>query len=246
MVLGSIALFIPHPVVSTLWEERGEDRRIALEDPILLPDDVTASDVSGALSKDTGPHILLVTGTNTATSEPTVFGAYLPQESGVALHLLFQLRPRFRLLKWSGTQEKQMYTIDIANEAPSLNSVPSLQEAVDKNRPFCIGQSTECNCIRVGPGKRLATLMGFPRNVENLELLKHNDSGSNDMTQRENVEVIFSDITILRVSGSMATAVPGLMNSSWTSDPPAGIAESPEVRIQGEELRRRIMGFGSG
>lgn len=53
-LLRFISLFIPHPVVSTLREYRGEDRRILLEDPIRLSDEedgVTAVGVSDALAK---------------------------------------------------------------------------------------------------------------------------------------------------------------------------------------------------
>ena len=59
-----------------------------LADPIRFSDDedgLTAAGVSDTLSKDACPHILLVTGTDTQTSKPTVFGAYLPQESEVLL-----------------------------------------------------------------------------------------------------------------------------------------------------------------
>jgi hypothetical protein len=246
-VLGSISLFIPHPVASTLRESRGEDRRIALEDPIMLTDDVTATDVSDTLSKYNRPHILLVTGTEKATSELTVFGAYLaPKSKGVALQLFFQLRPRFRLLRLSGTQEELVHVINNANEALSPTSVTGLRETVKKDTSFYTGLSAERNRIIIDPVNRLATLTGFPRDCEDLELLKQNGRGSHVMTQRENFEVLFNDITIFRVSGSVPTAMPVVMKSNWTGDPPAGILESTELRIQGEELRSRIMGFGSG
>jgi hypothetical protein len=88
--------------------------------------------------------------------------------------------------------------------------------------------------------------MAFSRDSEDLEPLKQNDSSSHALIQRENVEVLFSDVTILRVSGSVPTAVPGLIKANWTCDPLVGIPENAELRIQGEELRSRIMGFGSG
>lgn len=240
-------MFIPHPVVSTFRESRGEDRNwIALKDPIRLSDDGTAAGISDALSKDSRPQILIVTGTDTATSEPTVLGAYLaPKSEGVALHLLFQLRPRFRLLRLSDIQGNLVHIVDNANEALSPNSVTGLQKTVDKDTTIDTGQSRERNFIIIDPVNKLATLMGFPRDVEHLDLSKLNGSSSHDLTQRENVEALFSDITILRVSGSVPTAVPSLVKKNWASDPPAGIPESAELRLQGEELRRRIMGFGS-
>lgn len=99
-ILGSISLFIPHPVVSTLTESRRDDRRIALEDPISLSDEeegTMAMRVTEALAEDAHPRVLLVTGIDTATSRPTVFGAYFPSESTGNVQLLFQLRPRFHL-----------------------------------------------------------------------------------------------------------------------------------------------------
>lgn len=242
-VLGSISLF--HPIISTLRESRGEDRRIALEDPSRLSGDedgVTAAGVSDTLSKDTCPHIFLVTGTDTQTTEPTVFGAYLPQESeGVGLHLFFQLRPRFRLVRCSGAQKTMVNYTKIAEKVPSSKSTAIIAESAETNSPYLVGQSTsEGSCIRVDPENKVATLMIAPRYVEKSGPLSHNSSGLNENAQGGNIEVTFSDVTILRVSGSVASVAPDLVKPSGVDDPPE------EARIHGEELKRRIMGFGSG
>lgn len=54
---------------------------------------------------------------------------------------------------------------------------------------------------------------------------------------------------ILRVSGSVPAGLPlpsPMKKKNWTKDPSPASPESSEVRIQGEELKSRIMGFGSG
>lgn len=193
-------------------------------------------------------RVLIITGADTATSEPTVFGAYFPQESeGIAIHLFFQLPPRFHLFQWSGAQKRMVHYIDYAERSLSSKSAAILHGAVEKNTPFCIGQSTgERNCIRVDLEKKVATLMIVSRHVVSSELLSHNYSGSNDMTRRENVEVAFSDMTLLRVPDSVPTVAPGLTKSSGANGLPGVIQESAEVIIRGDELRSRIMGFGSG
>ncbi|OKP14801.1 hypothetical protein PENSUB_5865 [Penicillium subrubescens] len=142
--------------------------------------------------------------------------------------------------------EGLVHIIDNANELILSSSVTGPQESVDKDTTFFAGQSAERNRIIIDPVNKLATLMAFSRDSEDLEPLKQNDSSSHALIQRENVEVLFSDVTILRVSGSVPTAVPGLIKANWTGDPLVGIPENAELRIQGEELRSRIMGFGSG
>jgi hypothetical protein len=216
-----------------------------LEDPSRLSGDedgVTAAGVSDTLSKDTCPHIFLVTGTDTQTTEPTVFGAYLPQESeGVGLHLFFQLRPRFRLVRCSGAQKTMVNYTKIAEKVPSSKSTAIIAESAETNSPYLVGQSTsEGSCIRVDPENKVATLMIAPRYVEKSGPLSHNSSGLNENAQGGNIEVTFSDVTILRVSGSVASVAPDLVKPSGVDDPPE------EARIHGEELKRRIMGFGSG
>ena len=244
-VLRSISLFIPHPVISTLRESRGEDRRIAFENPIRFSDDeagVTAAGVSDTLSKDTWPHILLVTGTDTQTSEPTVFGAYLPQElEGVALHVFFQLRPRFRLVPCSGAQKTMANHSKIAEKVPSSKSTAIIAESAERNSPFLVGQSTsEGSCIRVDPENKVATLIIVPRYVEKSGPLSHNSSGLTENAQGGNIEVTFSDVSLLRVSGSVASVAPDLVKAIGVDDPPE------EARIHGEELKSRIIGLGSG
>lgn len=236
-ILGSISLFIPHPVVSTLTESRRDDRRIALEDPISLSDEeegTMAMRVTEALAEDAHPRVLLVTGIDTATSRPTVFGAYFPSESTGNVQLLFQLRPRFHL-----------HNISIAGDSLSPDPAPGLHVSVDNSIAFCIGQPAgEGNCIRIDPSKRLATMI-LPRHAENFGFSKHLESGLNDMRRSENVEVVFSDVTILKVSGSAPTVLPCPSKPSYTKGLPAVTQERAEIRVQGEELRSRIVGFGS-
>ncbi|KAF3386804.1 hypothetical protein F1880_000616 [Penicillium rolfsii] len=247
-ILGSVSLFTPYPVVSTLRESRAEERRIALENSITFTNDVTAAGVSGALTKDSHSHILLVTGINAATSEPTVFGAFLaPKSEVVASHLFFQLRPRFRVRRLSDIQGYPLHIVENTEEALSPNSVTGSQNNIDKDPTFDAGRSSESNCIIIDLANKLVTLTGFPTDVEDHDFSKQNGSNSHNMTQRKKVEVLFSDITISRVSGSVSPAVPGLVRKNWASNPPADFSSSssPELRIHGDELRSRIMGFGS-
>jgi hypothetical protein len=135
---------------------------------------------------------------------------------------------------------------NIADKKLSQNCGAKFSEGVDENTPFCIGESGEGNCIRVDPGQKVATLMGIPRGVKPPELSKYHGCDSHDITPRQNIESLFSDITILRISGSVTAVLPSRIKTSWMNDPSPIPPDSSEVRIRGEELKSRIMGFGSG
>jgi hypothetical protein len=138
-----------------------------------------------------------------------------------------------------------LHNIGIAGDSLSPDPAPGLHVSVDNSIAFCIGQPAgEGNCIRIDPVKRLATIT-LPRHAENFGFSKHHESGLNDMRRSENFEVVFSDVTILKVSGSTPTVLPGPSKPSYTKGLPAVTQERAEIRVQGEELRSRIMGFGS-
>lgn len=232
-VLSAISLFIPYPTVSTLGGSREEDNRIALEDsfePSQGTDGAIMTKVNSALVESAAPHLVLITGTDTATSEVAVIGAYLPPGStGVALHLFFQLQPRFRLLRWNGASKGLMDRMYADDESLSeANSVSETSDDCRMRSPFGLNHPKNgCIYLKVDPVKKLAYLADHAKGREGL------------------LEVAFSHFSVLGVSGGGPAVLPGLAETCSANVLPGVIQNPPEVRIYGKELKERIRGFGS-
>ncbi|KAI0872530.1 hypothetical protein GGS24DRAFT_431822 [Hypoxylon argillaceum] len=164
-IAGAISLFAPHIMVDNSGRQRPDeqDTRLKLDTAQVSLDsqDMTMPHLCQNVSDDSTAHIVLVTTAADDSSPTTVIGAYLPNRNPVevtspylsikldASHILFQLQPSFRLLRYS---KSQMPLADLISPEWEASSDAPIPEG-DSNLPYRIG-----GALRVDPTKRIATL----------------------------------------------------------------------------------------
>ncbi|KAI1274932.1 hypothetical protein F5Y07DRAFT_390319 [Xylaria sp. FL0933] len=168
---GEISLFAPHIPVDHAGRQRPDeqDSRITLvtEQVLAGPQDLTMLRLCQRLSDDSTAHVVLFTTATGCEAPKMILGAYLPAPNAInvtginlprkldASHILFQLQPTFRLLRWARC------------ETPLANLIhpygdESFDEAAwggDSGLPYWIGAPQGQGAgLRVDPRKRTATL----------------------------------------------------------------------------------------
>lgn len=234
--IGAISLFVPHPITGVNGPMEEEDRRIAIEPiQISLNGDISAVTViAKALASDLRPRLILITGKNTKTSQSTVIGTSLPSalSGGVSLSLFFELKPKFRLHRWSSYNKglTSMLFRDGSKNVKSLLSRESNANPpgdLESNEPFWIGgPEGEEACIKIDPARKLATSLCLSTEIQ----------------------VKYSHFAALGISGGEPAVLPGLMNTSttWAKGLPGTFQQGPETGVnQGNELRTWSIGLGS-
>ncbi|KAJ9138370.1 hypothetical protein NKR23_g8493 [Pleurostoma richardsiae] len=103
-ITGAISLFVPHVEIEDGHQSvHKHDTLATLEEVQALsgPQDMTIFRLARDLSDRHSGYVVLFTAEAVATTPKATIGAYFPGESrGTDAHILFQLQPRFRLLRW--------------------------------------------------------------------------------------------------------------------------------------------------
>lgn len=266
-ILRAIALFIPHPEFSTRTQTTMQDVRIALEKSTQSsqrPDDLTVTRLVKALKNDAHPHLMLLTSDGT-TTPATVVGAYFPgplwlEANGREMcefktgtsHLLFQLEPQFRLLRWTCPDIPLTDIVNTHEEALSLEAIAaSDQTSPTSNKAYWIGDPE-----RIGPGLQidpetrsaLLTSNFTDANIEGVawynDVGRDSDRGDKAPKKHWEVTVKLGLLNFFRVScGIDADLATGRIIRA--KDQARYMREATKPRIEGEELKKRIQGFGS-
>lgn len=268
-ILSAISLFLPQVKVSTFSSLC--DTMIAIERSDELsqrPFDLTMARVVKGLAKGTLPRLMLVTSDESDTSASAIIGAYFPGplwvknnetvgkqevETGTS-HLLFELQPHFRLMRWNGPQ---IPLADLFHTDDDMISIEDV-EAIDDSSPtssksYRIGSAGRQDAsLRTKPEAGSATLSSFfpnPEKSDGDDIAWYKNVGKTVNAQEEvgdekwEVTVTHARIDIFTVSGGVDdTSIKDMMKKRhdprYTQDP-------TEPRITGEALTKRIYGFGS-
>ena len=222
-ILSVVSLLVPHSIIGANGPVDGEDRRIAL-DPIQLSPNgqtPTAQDITGALTSDPRPHVVLVTGKDTKTSQSTTIGPYLPSPSsrGASMCAVFEIQPQFLLHRWATSSKglAEMLTTPVSDSPPDSASGQLLR----------IGQlETGGARIELNPAKSLASLV----------------------CHSTTIEIEYGQFSVLGVSGGEPAALPGLENTrlDMAKALPGIFSGKSAPKVAGDTLKGRIMGFGPG
>ncbi|KAI0814009.1 hypothetical protein GGR55DRAFT_676147 [Xylaria sp. FL0064] len=168
---GVVSLFAPHIPVDHAGRQRPDEqdsRLILVTEQVLAgPQGLTMLRLSQSLSDDSTAHVVLFTTATSCEAPKMILGAYLPAPNAInitginlpkrldASHILFQLQPTFRLLRWAG---RGMPLADLVH----LDGYVSPDEAArvgDSGLPYWIGAPEGQGAgLRVDPRKRAATL----------------------------------------------------------------------------------------
>ncbi|KAI0967782.1 hypothetical protein F4678DRAFT_482811 [Xylaria arbuscula] len=167
---GAISLFAPHFIVDHAGRQRpdSQDTRLMLETVQVSPDsqDITMLRLSQNLSNNSTGHIVLFTTTVYSDIPKTTIGAYLPVPSTDKVtsaylpiqldvsHVLFQLQPRFRLLRWV---KPWIRLGDLLRSEWKVSSNKDVLEE-DAELPYWVGAPRRDIGLRVDPKERVATL----------------------------------------------------------------------------------------
>ncbi|KAI1353671.1 hypothetical protein F5Y01DRAFT_322891 [Xylaria sp. FL0043] len=173
---GAISLFAPHIPVDHAGRQRPDDQdsqlTLVTEQVLAGPQDLTMLRLCQSLSDDSTAHVVLFPTATGCDAPRMILGAYLPAPNAVnatginlskrldASHILFQLQPTFRLLRWA------------RHETPLANLIHPYgaefcDEAAwggDSGLPYWIGAPQGQGAgFRVDPRKRTATLTNGER-----------------------------------------------------------------------------------
>ena len=247
----------------------------------VLSDDLSLSRLVKALSRDSSRpdhpaqyNILIVTGnTSMPIPTPVVTGVIFPDmpwatnpdnteetkwegTSKLTTHILFQLRPEFRLLRWTGLHmppSTDFIRLDDKTTANGKN-IKSLKDiATDSKisqKSYWIGspQGTKTG-LHIDPDTRVAILRTFVTPSKSGDGGRYEELGverdvDGDAGLEEEFHFTASQIAVFKVeSGTHANVYSG-ENSTRKDDPRYG-NQGNETRLEGDELAKRIQGFGS-
>ncbi|RAL05941.1 uncharacterized protein BO80DRAFT_440678 [Aspergillus ibericus CBS 121593] len=132
-ILSAISLFVSHSLRPAHCRPASQDTRIALQKSEQTID-MTASSLVKALQRNPRPKVILATDNGESMSPATVVGVFIPsllygegedQPRAGTSHLLFQLLPEFRLLRWTETHTPLVEFIKggIDEGTPSLQAI---------------------------------------------------------------------------------------------------------------------------
>jgi hypothetical protein len=246
-----------------------QDMRIALEKlnhPSQRSDDMTMTRLVKSLVQDPHPHLVLFTGKETVTRAGTVVGAYFPGplwseanggeekrefKAGTS-YLLFQLEPQFRLLRWTSPHIPLTNIIDTDGDVASLEAIAASDETSPKfSKPYRIGDPEIKGVgLCIDPETKSATLTSISTDDDSGEGVwckdAYIDGDSGDKTLNKNWDTTFKldQLDILSVSGGIDANL-ATRRIIGAKDQARYLQEATEPKIKGEELTKRIQGFGS-
>ncbi|KAJ5620839.1 hypothetical protein N7510_004823 [Penicillium lagena] len=267
-ILRAITLFLPRPEFSTrIRTTTQDDVRITLEKSTQASqrsDDLTVTRLVKTLKNDAHPHLMLLTSDGT-TTPATVVGVYFPGplwlgsnerekcefKTGTS-HLLFQLGPQFRLLRWTCPGIPLTDIVNTHEEALSLEAIAASDEtSPTSNKAYWVGDPE-----RIGPGLQIDPETKSALLTSNLtdanigraawynDVGRDSDRGDEAPKEPWEVTVKLGQLHFFRVSCRIdADLATGRIIRA--KDQARYMREAAKPRIEGEELKKRIQGFGS-
>ena len=262
-ILATISLIIPQPKVSYRSQPTSQEMRMCLEyssPPSQRPNDLNAIHLVHSITQDPHPHVILLTSNATGTKPLTVMGSCFPnplsnpggeqrQLVSKTPHFLFQLRPQLQLHRWNGPHIPLAKIITIDDETPLLGAVAVGNElSLTTTKPYRIGgYERKGAALCIDPETKSATLRSNTTNTDSGLVvgyepvyIKGKDSDKEIASNRE-VAIQIDHFDVFRVMGAIDADVdyPAAKNQYRY------VHDATEEKIKGEELSKRIQGFGS-
>lgn len=280
-LLAAISLFISQPVKPTpvSWTSiTSKDMPITFEScnkEGQSRNDLTVTSLVKALTHDSRPYVVLITGEQDAEMSAAVIGAYFPgplwlhdsntgnkrEYKAGRSHLLFQLEPKLRILRWTVPEVPLLDIIisehDRDDESASLlDTIPEVSDEMNpgSSEAYKIGGPEKGDTgLCIDPETRMATLSnrlgstgskGGMAWYEDLYSKGDEQCGGNNAEQTWEVKTKISRLEIFSVSNSVGS---DLADGRMTrvKDHARNIQEAKDqVKIEGDALKKRIQGFG--
>lgn len=275
--IGAVLLFAPqlmteHRYHQVTAQQDKRIERIAVEKAQVYPDsqDISIVRLVQAISRPSSGCIVLFTGDTAAiVSAAAVVGAYFPgplhiastkeeeekcQTGTTTSHLLFQLQPTFRVLRWTKPGVSLMDLIKAEDDTVSLAEIAMREDSEILNLPYRIGELRgQGGGLRIDPGEKTATLAsGDGQWYKDVSGKGDDGLGKNwEVTvknSRMDVFTITGGVDQELQSGKMARVEDLPKHEDERHEIETSRVEAPEdkgPRVEGEALRKRIQGFGS-
>ena len=238
-ILAATSFFIPQTKISDRYQPTTQDMRISLENsysPSQRSYDLTATRLVKSLTQEAYPHLILLTGNETVMTPLTIMGAYFPSPLSKpdTPHFLFQLRPKFRIYRWNGPH------IPLAN-------IINIEDDLESAKPYRIGDPERKGAgLSIDAEMKSATLRSNTTDTNSGELVGYKlvcmNASDSDMKIGSNWEVAvkIDHFDTFRVMGGVDTNVA----SEGAKNQYRYVQDATEETIKGEELSKRIQGFG--
>lgn len=262
---GAISLFAP-PVMTRTHRYQITtqiDERLVLEKAQVSLDsqDTTIVRLVQTISNYPSAYVVLFSSNAASTTPKTIIGACFPGPLYInstevedkkrmtranISHLLFQLQPKFRLLRWTKPDMPLTALINTKGDKITLAEVATREGPEQLNVPYWIGHPTgQGASIRIDPQKKTATLAS----VDEQWYREVGAEGNNGL--RKNWAVVIQDarMDIFTATGGVDQEVQ-TGRTAEAEDTPERVLydlepENEGPRVEGEDLRERIQGFGS-
>ncbi|KAI0194468.1 hypothetical protein EV127DRAFT_422443 [Xylaria flabelliformis] len=159
---GIVSLFVPPIDVDSAGIPRfnQRDTRLTLETTTQVsPDslDTSISRLSRGISDNSSAYVVIFT--DDAGTSNIVIGAFFPIPSKTT-HMLFQIQPRFRILRWEKTELSRVDLIKADAKASLSGFVGNEGSVPSNNAPYWIGNPLEQGAgLWVDPNKGTAKLI---------------------------------------------------------------------------------------
>ena len=270
-ILGAVHLFIPQIKLENRYTRFVAEKieEVAIKPKILAAESLSISELALGLSNISSGHIVFFTGTHISDNEEASVGVHFPgpmydfeDESQVAIkrggkggigedyppYLLFQLTPRYRLFRGSSTTDLRRL-IHPKDPTISLETIDTTNHEL-KDIPYRIGKpdiGREKNThLEVDPAVNTVRLVGLssgdgmwfgedPEREQSWEFMIRNCR----------VDILVVTGGLLRGVEPAASGMKANWNNSEAQTSVHAKAEDRDGRVVGEDLLKRIHGFGS-
>lgn len=256
-ILATISLIIPQPKVSYRSQPTSQEMRIWLEyssPPSQRSNDLNATHLVHSITQDPHPHIILLTSNATDTKPLTVIGSCFPsplsnpggeqrQLVSKTPHFLFQLRPQLQLHRWNGPHIPLAKIITIDDEISLLGAVAVSNElSLTTTKPYRIGGYERKGAgLCIDPETKSATLRSNTTNTDSGLVVGYGKDSDKEIASNREVVIQIDHFDVFRVMGAIDADV----DYAAAKNQYRYVNDATEEKIKGEELSKRIQGFGS-
>ncbi|KAJ5538231.1 hypothetical protein N7494_007710 [Penicillium frequentans] len=254
-LIGALLSLLPYKPISKWLEIEDKDRQLIArklhfwtkaddrEDTLI---DFTSTSLSRVLEYNSSPTIILITGKDTRTSKAGAMGVYLPSTESSSSkkayeYVFFTLQPRFCVKRWTGLEKNLDDIINTQMEISSVDQV-SNEQTVRTKGPFWLGNPEKDETyISFDPIQSIASFITCKGQKSH-----DNDEDAEDLAiphlPSDASEILFDAVKVFQV-GSIDPISPFSATGNKNENSNYKTEKATEV-IRGEELKRRIQGFG--
>ena len=254
-LISALFMLLPYNPISKWIEIEDKDRQLIarklhfwtrVDDREDTLNDFTSTSLARVLDYNSSPIIILITGKDTKTLKVAAMGCYLPSSqwsSSKKAHeyIFFTLQPRFCVKRWTCIQKTVDDIINTHIEKSSVSRI-SNEQPVGTRRPFWLGNPEEDETyISIDPIQSIASFI-----TSEGQTSYEDDEAAKGVAiphpPSDESEILFDAVRMFQIEG-IEPVSPFSAKENKNKDLNDKTKSATEV-VRGEELKRRIYGFG--